>query len=267
MAKYFQVKVYNKAGTYLTTWKDVVTNIEFNNEINSAGGQMKLTLARNAGDYGEGSDVDFGHRVKVYVFDKEEPNGLLLFQGFISGYTPIYKNDKVDVTILSYGAELTDFILEGGEGFVTSQTSQTSTRAFGGSAPYTTQRIAQTFTAPTTHKLSRLEVILQTLPAYDNTTGVFNERLDVGCIARVRTGTTIDGGSLLGTSSTFYIQDGTARITNIIFDPAIQLTTSSTYHIIIEPLIYASGSDNHLALITEGTGYSGGSTWYEMQVI
>lgn len=267
MAKYFQVKVYNKNDTYLTTWSDIVSDIEFNNEINSAGGQMKLTLARNAGDYGEGSDVDFGHKVKVYVFDKEAPNGILLFQGFISGYTPIYKDDKVDVTILSYGAELNDFILEGGESFVTSQTTQTTYREFGGSSPYTNQRVAQTLTASTTHKISRFEVILKTVEAYDPSKGVFSERLNVGCVATLRTGTTIGGGSLLGTSKTFYIQDGTARVTNIIFDPSIQLTSGSTYHIIIEPLIYASGSDSHVAQIIEGAGYSGGSEWYESWIV
>lgn len=267
MSKYYQVKVYNKTGTYLTTWSDIVSNIEFNNEINSAGGQMKLTLARNAGDYGEGSDVDFGHKVKIYVFDKEEPNGLLIFQGYISSYTPIYKDDKVDVTILSYGAELNDFILEGGESFVTSQTTQTAILPFGGSSPYTNSRVAQTITAPTTHKISRLEIIAETIDYYDNSTGELVERINVPCTAVIRTGTTIDSGSLIGTSNIFYIQDREPRLTQIIFNPSIQLTSGSTYHIIIQPQNYASGSDQHVAAITEGSGYSGGSVWYESWII
>ena len=30
--KYYQVKVYNKSDIYLTTWSDIISNIEFNNE-------------------------------------------------------------------------------------------------------------------------------------------------------------------------------------------------------------------------------------------
>lgn len=110
-SKYYNVKVYTENDTYITTWDtDVVDGISFNNEINSAGGQMVLTLARNAGDYGEGSDVDFGHKVKVYCFDKEEPNGVCIFQGFITSYTPIYRDNKVNVTILGSGYELNDHL-------------------------------------------------------------------------------------------------------------------------------------------------------------
>jgi hypothetical protein len=44
MAKTYEVKVYDSENNYLTTWKDVVSNIQFNNEINTAGGQLKFTF-------------------------------------------------------------------------------------------------------------------------------------------------------------------------------------------------------------------------------
>jgi hypothetical protein len=112
MAKKYLVKVYNKAGSYLNTWNEVISDITFQNEINTAGGQMTITLARKAGDYGEGSDIDFGYKVVVYVFDKELLDGKILFQGFISGYTPIYKNDTVQVSVLSYGETLNTIFIE-----------------------------------------------------------------------------------------------------------------------------------------------------------
>jgi hypothetical protein len=124
MSKKYEVKVYDQDGDYITTWKDVVSDIQFNNEINSAGGQLKLTLARNAGDYGEGTDLDFNYKVIVTCFDIEKPNGLIIFQGYISGYTPIYKDDKVEVTILGYGSELNNYIIEGGSTSYLSQTTQ-----------------------------------------------------------------------------------------------------------------------------------------------
>jgi hypothetical protein len=110
--KKYVVKVYDENGLYLTNWEDVSSPIYFVNEINSVGGQMKFVLARNAGDYGEGSDVDFGHNVRVYVFDKEQPDGIIIFQGFISSYTPIYKNDSVEVIVLSYGERLNSTLIE-----------------------------------------------------------------------------------------------------------------------------------------------------------
>jgi hypothetical protein len=271
MAKFYEVKVYDQDNNYLTTWKDVVSDIQFNNEINSAGGQLKFTLARNAGDYGEGTDVDFGNRIKVYVFDKEQDTGLLLFQGYISGYNPIYKDENVEVTVLSYGAELNDYILEGGESIVTSQSTQTSTFNFGNaSSPSETLSVAQSFTAPTTHKISRMEIYAETVDFYNISTGLNEPRTNVACKAYLRSGSTAGSGTLLGTSQTFYIQDDQLRLTNIIFNPAIQLTASSTYNIEILPLEFAVGSGQYMAAIGLGTGYSGGqfsyqdtgSTWY-----
>lgn len=111
--KNYSYKVYSKGGAYLTTWADVSSVCDFNQEINTAGGQLKVTLARNAGDYGEGTDVDFGYIVKVYVSDAETGDTpTLLFQGFIANYTPDYQTNRVDVTILTYGKELGDFIIQ-----------------------------------------------------------------------------------------------------------------------------------------------------------
>lgn len=111
--KTFGVKVYTNTDSYLTNWdSDIASEISFDQEINSAGGQLLITLARNAGDYGEGTDVDFGHKVKIYCYDDDEPEGILVYQGFISSYTPIYADNKVDVTLLSYGEELNRFMLQ-----------------------------------------------------------------------------------------------------------------------------------------------------------
>jgi len=167
MEKYYQVKVYDQTNDYITTWADVVSDIEFNNEINSAGGQLQLTLARNAGDYGEGTDVNFGYKVQVYCFDTEEPNGLLIFQGYISAYTPIYKDDKVQVTVLGYGSELNDYIIEAGD---TAYLSQTLTnKTFTGYADWTSQfnSLAQTFTLPANKTISSVDLMVTTT-ASDN---------------------------------------------------------------------------------------------------
>lgn len=111
--KTFGVKVYTNTDSYLTNWdSEIVNDISFVQQINSAGGQLQLTLARNAGDYGEGTDVDFGHKVKIYSYDIDELDGVLIYQGFISSYTPIYADNRVEVTLLSYGEELNRFMLQ-----------------------------------------------------------------------------------------------------------------------------------------------------------
>jgi len=115
--KQYKYQVYNRVGStgaYLTTWEDVSSDIQFNQEINTAGSQIVVTLPRNAGDYGEGTDIDFGYNVRIYCYDKEDVDGVLIFQGFISAYTPIYGANKVEVTLLSYGEELNRFMLQEG---------------------------------------------------------------------------------------------------------------------------------------------------------
>ncbi len=110
--KYYEVKVYRPSGEYLTTWSEIISEISFANEINSPGGQMNVTLARNAGDYGEGSDIDFGNIIKIYVYDYESSNGILIFQGKISTYTPIYKDNNIQIIILSYGENMNTTMLQ-----------------------------------------------------------------------------------------------------------------------------------------------------------
>lgn len=269
MAKYFQVKVYSQDDDYLTTWTDVVTDISFSNEINSAGGQMTFKLARNAGDYGEGSDVDFGHKVKVYVFDKEQPNGQLIFQGFISSYTPIYKDDSVDVVLLSYGAELSDYMIEGGEALEASQSSNTSYEMFGagGFTFIGSISVAQSMTAPTTSKLSRFEVEMQTVYGYNQDTGEYYDRVNIDTRAIIRTGGTGGSGTTLGTSNIVKILDKVPRKYSFIFDPAVQLTSGSYYNIEIYTLNWAVGNDAYLASITTGgNNYGGGSMWKQVVV-
>jgi hypothetical protein len=108
--KTYEYKVYTKAGSYLTTWVDVHSEPEFNQEINSSGGELVVTLARNVGDYGEGTDIDFGYNVKIYCFDDDGEE--IIFNGYIANYTPVYSENKVDVTLLSYGDDLGKFMLQ-----------------------------------------------------------------------------------------------------------------------------------------------------------
>jgi hypothetical protein len=263
MAKSYEVKVYSKTGAYLTTWRDVVSEITFSNEMNTAGGQLSLKLARNAGDYGEGTDVDFGYRVKVYVFDKEEPNGKVIFQGYISAYTPIYKDNRVEITVLSFGAELNDYIIEAGESLDQSQLTNTTSFQFGNAgSPSNTIDLAQTFTATSSGKWNRIECYLKTVDYYNNATGQFIERTNIGCKVKVYAGSNPASlGALIGTSNTFYVLGRTEALASFTFTPAITIVNGQTYTFIFQPIDYAVGSDQYMLSMRSGAGYTGGQIW------
>lgn len=256
--KQYEVKVYDTSDNYITTWKDVVSDVQFNNEINSAGGQMTLTLARNAGDYGEGTDIDFNFKVKVYVIDKEEPNGKLIFQGFISGYTPIYKNDTVEVTILSYGSELNGHIIEGGETAYISNETYSTDITFASSNVGSYSRVGQSFTTTTATNLSRVVLYLKCGQAYHPTLG-FYQATNRDVSMQIRTGATAESGTLLGTSNTVTVADENWQAYSFTFSPTLELDATTVYHFVLYPEIYEQYTAGAL-VIKEGSGYAGGVT-------
>ena len=120
LQKTFSAKIYDPSGTYITTWdKEVVSDFTISEELNSGGSTVNIELARVADDFGEGADVNYRNKVEIYAIDKEEPNGLLVFTGYINSFKADYKDDTVSVTIYSYGAELSSTVMEDGSGNTT----------------------------------------------------------------------------------------------------------------------------------------------------
>src|SRR5258708_7296297 len=118
LKKSYIYKVYSAAGVYIKTWagSDVVSEPNYAQDLNSPGNEMAVILARPADSFGEGTDIDLRNKVQVYVVDNDLPNGQLIFQGFISNYQPVYgANERIEITLLGYGAELDQFVIELGE--------------------------------------------------------------------------------------------------------------------------------------------------------
>lgn len=257
MAKRYEVKVYNPDDEYLTTWSDRVSNIKYNNEINSAGGQMSMTLARNAGDYGEGTDVDFNHKVKVYVLDQEQPYGQLIFQGYISAYTPIYKDNNVEITVLSFGAELNDYIIEAGESLEISQLTDDSGWWFGnGFATSEYRDVAQVITAPS-QSGTWGSVVFQMDTYYANDV--------VGVRAIIYQDTTPDNTyTTLGVSDYIEVTDSGYTDYTFTFTEPVDFSSGTVYVIQLELEEYIGGSANYLLDIITQTGnpYAGGAFYY-----
>jgi hypothetical protein len=113
-AKTFRYKVYNSAGVYQGDLKGIESDPTYTWNINDAGPQMVITLDKPADSFGEGTLVAFRNKIQVYAIDIEAPTGTLIFQGFISNWTPIYAPgaEKVQITALSYGYELSQIYLQ-----------------------------------------------------------------------------------------------------------------------------------------------------------
>jgi hypothetical protein len=241
MEKSYEVKVYNKSGTYLTTWKDIVSDISYSNEINTSGGSMVITLARNAGDYGEGSDVDFGHRVVVTCFDTENPDGLIVFQGMISGFTPIYKDNKVDVSVLGYGSELSEHMVEVGDSSYLSQLTNNVTLPLGyiSGKGGELRGVLQSFTIADASKVVNSIDLKINTSASDTVTVYINADTEFNF-------SVCQGSASVGA--------GSGQTVKVTFDTPGTLVSGKTYYI----LVYASNSTTTIGL-SNANPYAGGS--------
>jgi hypothetical protein len=137
--KQYSYKVYD-GDTFLGEWtNEVITPFNYYQEINSAGSTVDIMLARKPEEVGIGTDVYLNYRVEVFVYyedtyvwvdqagdpvvtdDDNEiileagaPQGRRIFSGFISRYIPKYADNTVQVTLMSHGAELDNYMITQG---------------------------------------------------------------------------------------------------------------------------------------------------------
>lgn len=149
--------------TYLATWKDVVSDFKYDYEINSAGSQLTVTLARGAENTGEGTDLEFDLQLQVIQIDDDHPTGLQVFLGKIVNYLVDEVASKVDVVVIGYGQELDNFMLTDGINQVAIQPSRDTTT----SLAYWSNIIIQTFRVPRQIKLRKLVVRSTGTPYFD----------------------------------------------------------------------------------------------------
>jgi len=97
-------KVYQEDGTFVETLNDVISDISITKEINGGDGPFTITLARKIDDFGEGTDIDFNYRVKVYLFDSFNPTGKLIANGYIISYEPYLNGNEEGLTITCLSA-------------------------------------------------------------------------------------------------------------------------------------------------------------------
>lgn len=217
--KIFVYKVYDQSDNFIKTWDDVVSEPSFSQDINSAGGQMTIKLARNPDSYGESDDITFNNVVKVYVKDKELSTPTLIFQGYIADYTPYYgQNDEgVQITLLTLGDTLKDYLHIADELAEQSQATSNTTETFGG-----TKSIAQSF-IPAQNTINSVDIkiaviVPQTITITIQTNGSGNEP---------------SGTTVLNSTVSKLVTDTTATVQRFTFSTPVSLTIGSTYWLVL----------------------------------
>lgn len=115
----FDIAHWDYSTDYVTTWtEDVLSEPNFTTEINGGAGAMYVRLKRDIAGFGEGLDIDLDNRVDVYVSDRQNPNGLLIYRGYINSYSPVIdeQSQYIEVELWSYVSRLEQMILEDASG-------------------------------------------------------------------------------------------------------------------------------------------------------
>ena len=113
--KRFLWKIYDDAGTFITTWTDVLSDPIFSIDLNGGFSELQVELARSESEYDEGVSVEYGNQLKLYVFDGDtDYSGTLIYSGILTRYVPsiVGVQERVTVSFLSYWVQLEQQIIE-----------------------------------------------------------------------------------------------------------------------------------------------------------
>lgn len=122
LIKQFTVKIYDQLGTTLkkTLAPNMVKNtLSFSNRINAGVGQLMLDLQLPFNDFDEGDSIDYSNVVRVHVSEENNPNGRLVYTGYIYKYDPylVASNEGVKVYCLGLISLLKDDYYKDGSSY------------------------------------------------------------------------------------------------------------------------------------------------------
>lgn len=147
--KSYQYQIFSSAGVYLGLLQNVASDFNYNQQINTVGAQLQITVAQSAdtasqalsfiadefgnpitdelGDdllierqpdlIGGGNSnalINNNNLITVVEFSSYSPNGTVVFQGYISKWKAGFgTNENIIVTCLSNGGDLNNFLVLG----------------------------------------------------------------------------------------------------------------------------------------------------------
>lgn len=245
MAKEHIYKLYNPDGSYIRTLPadEVMSEYEPTEEINTVGTDIDVELDRPATNFGEGVDINFRNIVKIYCKDKEQPNGLLVFQGRIINYTPMYNPERLVLNVKSLGQETDKYILSEDEVADVSQATGAAEQTFNYERP-----VAQSFIA-TANPITSVDIKLKT-------TGAIG--VEVLLVANQASSNTPDLSNILGQISKS-ISDTTQTVHRFTFPAAIVMNEGVKYWIVVRAA--SAGTVYEVIPTNQGNHYSQGSAY------
>lgn len=174
--KRYEYKVYD-GGTYVGLLQNVTSEFTYSQSINTAGSQLIIDIGETADNIEQpvqdietelGLDLetednqplqteraedvvgDNGKLIKnnntvlVYEYSEDHKNGELVFSGYISKWKDTYGgNDSIQITVLSEGQDLNQWIIPGGDAYDSDQVQDQTNSDFGF---WEARRYGQSFT-------------------------------------------------------------------------------------------------------------------------
>lgn len=124
--KKFLLKIYDRTGNKVSLQTDISLS-SFSWGLNGGPSELTIRFPKQIDDFGESSEINFFYRVKVYVFDQDsDPEGMLLYQGYINSYKQVVKGtaEYVEAICLGYQTLLSRILLKSGSATTVSYSSQ-----------------------------------------------------------------------------------------------------------------------------------------------
>lgn len=97
-----------------TLSKEVLNTPSFRKTIDSGSSELKIDLGNKFNNFGEGSLIDFGNTIELYVVGYNDAAPTKIYTGIITSYEPILleNSQHVLVTALGLNYDLSDIVLE-----------------------------------------------------------------------------------------------------------------------------------------------------------
>ncbi len=122
--KRFAYKMYYSSTDIRDVWGDEkITEPSFRSVINGGVGEVIVRITRKVDAFGEGEDIVLNRKIDILVYDRDQPQGLLLFRGFLASFSPVLDGDQeyLEVVILGYVVEAGLRILKDSDGYTALQ--------------------------------------------------------------------------------------------------------------------------------------------------
>lgn len=289
LEKTYQYKIY-RDGVYLGNLPNVVSPFSYSQRINTAGAQLTVEINRSAdqsdlpleaimdedgnaildedgnaileerrpeifGDSEPNAMIRNENEIKVYEYSDENPNGLLVFDGWITTIDGEYGGkDNIVITCLSKGADLSEYVFQGSPYVAdVSQATQNSSALIGYTSvlfsPPRTLFYGQTFqVGGSVTNVGAIDLYL------DNSPGTTDAIIKVILFDSVATAQS--NGTPLGEVSRYISTNGVQRFT---FASPITVTPGSTLFFVVNVVNEFSNTGINFKT---GNPYAAGQMYY-----